>query len=168
MSDTIAESAANLGDAASNSTEPQPVVPEVAQVGEQSSSLSSGAVGSAEAGNADASTSLAGAATDATTGNVLLNAAPVISAPSLAGDTKTLTNVENDLNPLVPAAGTEGPPTSQLEAAQAEPEAEPLPRDAHLSLLASKLAAMRLKLINAERIAIDEFEQIVDHISAVI
>jgi hypothetical protein len=65
MSDPIAEAAANLNDAAPSSTEPQQSAPEVAPAGEPSSSPSSGEAGAGEVGNADASTSLAGAARDA-------------------------------------------------------------------------------------------------------
>lgn len=64
MSDPIAEAAANLNDAAPSSTEP--VVVQAA----------------AELPN-DAATPPAGAATPASTGNVLVNAAPVVDAPNV-------------------------------------------------------------------------------------
>ncbi|CAD6548714.1 hypothetical protein LMG28727_04880 [Paraburkholderia kirstenboschensis] len=135
MSDPIAE-AASLNDAAPSSTEPQQIAPDVPAepAVSQTPAVLQVAV---EAGNADAGTSPAGAAKPAVTGNVLLNASPVIDAPVLA-------------EPV------------------AEAESEPLPRESHLMLLAHKLAAMHSKLKNGERIVIDEFEQILGHIQAVL
>lgn len=101
-------------------------------------------------------------------GNVLVNETPIVDAPVLDGDTATLTNVENDLNPLVPAAGTEGAPASQLAAQAAEPEVEPLPRESHLMLLEAKFSAAVTKLRNAERVAVADLEAIWEHVKAVI
>lgn len=101
-------------------------------------------------------------------GNVLLNDAPVVDAPVLDGDTKTLVNVENDLNPLVPAAGTEGAPASQLAAQAAEPEVEPLPRESHLMLLEAKFSNAIAKLRNGERVFLDELDAIYAHVKAVL
>lgn len=64
MSDPIAEAAAQMSDAAPSSSEP--VAPQAA----------------AELPN-DASTPPAGAATPASTGNVLVNAAPLVDAPAI-------------------------------------------------------------------------------------
>lgn len=102
------------------------------------------------------------------TGNVLVNETPTADAPVLEGDSATVQNVENDLNPLVPAAGTEGAPASQLAAQAAEPEPEPLPRESHLMLLEAKFGAAVAKLRNAERVAVDEMEAIWVHIQAVL
>lgn len=140
MSDPIAEAAAQLSDAAPSSTEPQQPAPEVAPVGEPSSSLSSGGAGSGEAGNVAAGTPPAGAATPASTGNVLLNAAPVVDGPVI-----------------------------ETAAAEPVPEAaEPLPRESHLMLLEAKFGAAVAKLRNAERVAVADLEAIWEHIQAVI
>jgi hypothetical protein len=139
MSDPIAQAAEALS-AAPSSTEPLQVAPEVAPVGERSSLPSSGEAGSGDAGNADAPTSPAGAATPAITGNVLLNATPVVDAPVL----------------------------SDAAIEQPEPEAEPIPRESHLMMLEAKIAGFRAKLANAERVALDEFEAIIAHVKAVL
>lgn len=102
------------------------------------------------------------------TGNVLVNETQTFDAPVLAGDTATVTNVENDLNPLVPAAGTEGAPASQLAAAADEPEHEPLPRESHLMLLEAKFSAALAKLRNGERVFLDELDAIYTHVQAVL
>jgi hypothetical protein len=101
-------------------------------------------------------------------GNVLVNDTPTLDAPAVDGDTKTLTNVETQLNPLVPAAGTEGPPATQLAAQAEEPEVEPLSRDSHLMLLEAKFAIALAKLRNAERVAAEELDAIWQHVKAVI
>jgi hypothetical protein len=97
------------------------------------------------------------------TGNQLVNSGVTVDAPAVLVE-----NTERDLNPLVPAAGTEGPPASQL-AAQAElPEAEELPRESHLMLMESKFAAILAKLRNQERVAVDEMEAVYAHVKAVL
>lgn len=156
MSDPVAEAAAALAQqgAAPSSTEPVQA-PEVAQAGELATAAAAAAP-SADSSSTqaslppsestsevpnDAATLPAGAATPAVTGNVLLNAAPVVDAPVIDA----------------PAAVE---PVAEV--------AEPLPRESHLMLLEHKLAAMRAKLVNAERVTLDEFEQILGHIRAVL
>lgn len=151
MSDPIAEAAAHLSDAAPSSTEPQPAPDAGNAAGGASDAAPSEAVTSAPAApvsesagdspNADAGTSPAGAATPAITGNVLLNAAPVVDAPVLAA----------------PAAEQ-----------KPEPEAEPMAREWHLMSLEAKFASALAKLRNAERVSVYELESIYVHIKAVI
>jgi hypothetical protein len=86
---------------------------------------------------------LAVANASSATGNVLVNSAPV------------------EVNAQVAAA------TNVTSDASAE-TAEPMPRESHLLLLEHKLAAMHAKFKNGERIVIDEFEQILGHIKAVL
>jgi hypothetical protein len=88
-----------------------------------------------------AATPPAGAATSAATGNVLLNASPVVDTPVIEA----------------PAAAE---PMPRVTA--------PLPRESHLMLLEHKLAAMHAKFKTGERVALDEFEQILGHIRAVL
>lgn len=103
-------------------------------------------VSSAEVPNADANTSPAGAATPATTGNVLVNSTPTVDAPVI-----------------------DAPEPVAEPAAEAAAEAvEPLPRESHLMLLEAKFGAAVEKLRNAERIAVAELEAIWEHIKAVI
>jgi hypothetical protein len=160
MSDPIAEAAASLSDAAPSSTEPQQPAPEVAPAGEPSSSPSSGEAGSGEVGNADAGTSPAGAATPASTGNVLVNAAPVVDAPVLEAGTAATGEPSNTGADSV--APVDSSPTPTVDAA-----AE-LPRESHLMLLEAKFANALAKLRNAERVSVDELEAIYVHIKAVI
>jgi hypothetical protein len=81
------------------------------------------------------------------TGNVLVNETPTVEAPNVA--------------PAVDAGAQE---------AGAAPAAggDELPRESHLMLLEHKLAAMHAKFKTGERIVIDEFEQILGHIRAVL
>jgi len=59
--------------------------------------------------------------------------------------------------------------TASAGSSQASGEvAELLPRESHLMLLEHKLAAMHAKFKTGERIMIDEFEQILGHIMAVL
>jgi hypothetical protein len=94
---------------------------------------------SAELPNADAGTSPAGAATPASTGNVLVNAAPAVDAPVI-----------------------------DAPAAEPVAEVAELPRESHLMLLEAKFANALAKLRNAERVSVDELEAIYVHIKAVI
>jgi hypothetical protein len=147
MSDPIADAAAQPTDAAPSSTEPVQA-PEVAPAGELQESSAASITSatpepsSADSPNADASTSPDGAATPATTGNVLVNStstvdAPVIDAPAPA------------VEPVAEAV-------------------EPLPRESHLMLLEAKFAAALAKLRNGERVFIDELDAIYTHVKAVI
>jgi hypothetical protein len=111
---------------------------------------------SAEVPN-DAATPPAGAATPASMGNVLVNAAPVVDAP------------------VIDAPAAEPMPMSAEEHAalpdwvrNAQPPAAPLPRESHLMLLEAKFANALAKLRNAERVSVDELEAIYVHIKAVI
>jgi hypothetical protein len=153
MSDPIAEAAAQMSDAAPSSTEP--VVP----------------LAAAELPN-DASTQPAGAATPASTGNVLVNAAQAnYETITLANVAASNAAINANLaalagNMLVNAAPVVDAPA--LDAPAVELEADELPRESHLMLLEAKIAAFRAKLANAERVALDEFEAIVGHIKAVL
>jgi len=61
-------------------------------------------------------------------------------------------------------------PAADTTAKSSEPQGtgEELPRESHLLLLEHKLAAMHAKFKTGERIVIDEFEQILGHIKAVL
>jgi hypothetical protein len=65
-------------------------------------------------------------------------------------------------------------PTSQpvadttVKSSEPQGTGEELPRESHLLLLEHKLAAMHAKFKTGERIVIDEFEQILGHIKAVL
>lgn len=82
-----------------------------------------------------------------TTGNLLVNASPMVDTPN-----------------VVPAAD------AGAQEAGAAPVAggDVLPRESHLMLLEAKIAGFRAKLANAERVALDEFEAIVAHVKAVL
>jgi hypothetical protein len=90
------------------------------------------------------------------TGNVLVNETPVVDAPVIEtkqyADGSTATGVA---------------PLPDLSPAEQDATA-PLPRESHLMLLEHKLAAMHAKFKTGERIVIDEFEQILGHIKAVL
>ncbi|MFM0020899.1 hypothetical protein [Paraburkholderia azotifigens] len=82
-----------------------------------------------------------------TLGNVLVNSTPTVEAPNVA-----------------PAAD------AGAQEAGVAPTAggDELPRESHLMLLEAKLGMFRAKLVNAERVSLDEFEAIVGHIKAVL
>jgi hypothetical protein len=65
-------------------------------------------------------------------------------------------------------ASVEQPPATDSASAAAVGESAELPRESHLLLLEHKLAAMHAKFKTGERIVIDEFEQILGHIKAVL
>lgn len=132
MSDPIAEAAAQMSDAAPSSSEP--VVAQAA----------------AELPN-DAATPPAGAATPASTGNILVNAAPLVDAPVLEAGGALM-----------------GEPTGSDSLTPSTLTSDELPRESHLMLLEAKIASFRAKLANAERVALDEFEAIVGHVKAVL
>lgn len=142
MSDPIAQD-----DAAPSSSEPVQA-PEVAQAGESQESSAASTTSttpepsSAEVPNADASTLPAGAATPATTGNVLVNSTPTVDAPVIDAP-------EPAVEPVAEAV-------------------EPLPRESHLMLLEAKFANALAKLRNGERVFIDELDAIYTHVKAVI
>lgn len=149
MTDAIAQAAEALN-AAPGSAEPaqSPVAePEVGNV-PAVAAASATAPATAEVPNA-AATSPAGAATPASTGNVLVNGTPVV-----------------DPN-VVPAADAGAPVAGAAPVGGGDVAAE-LPRESHLMLLEHKLAAMHAKFKTGERVAIDEFEQILGHIRAVL
>lgn len=158
MSDPVAEAAAALAqhDAAPSSTEPVVLQPgesaTVTLTGPDAGEVTKQDV--AESPNA-AATLPAGAATPASTGNVLLNAGPVVDAPVI--ETKQYADGSS-------ATGVAPLP----DLSPAEQDAAELPRESHLMLLEHKLAGMRAKLVNAERVTLDEFEQILGHIRAVL
>lgn len=94
------------------------------------------------------------------TGNVLVNETPAVSAPVLEVGTAAPGESSNTgAASAEPAAPT---PTPMVDAA-----AE-LPRESHLMLLEHKLGIVRAKLVNAERVSLDEFEGILVHIRAVL
>lgn len=86
------------------------------------------------------------------TGNVLVNAGPMVDAP----------NVVNT------SGAGEITGASDVAPSDLPPETAALPRESHLMLLEHKLAAMHAKFKTGERIVIDEFEQILGHIRAVL
>lgn len=99
-----------------------------------------------------------GVATPASTGNVLLNGAPVVDSGNvLAGQAASSADLPSQATASVS-------PSNSVDTASAEP----MPRESHLMLLEHKLAGMRAKLVNAERLTLDEFEQILAHIRAVL
>jgi hypothetical protein len=166
MSDPIAEAAASLSDAAPSSTEPQQPAPEVAPAGEPSSSPSSGEAGSGEAGNADAGTSPAGAAMPASTGNVLVNAAPVVDGPNV--DTGTPGSAVPEISSSAPLISSDANAVNSGSQATGAEAGDELPRESHLMLIEAKFANALAKLHNAERVSVDELEAIYVHIKAVI
>lgn len=96
-----------------------------------------------------------------------MNAAPVSAdpAPPATGAVMTDAPVVTG-NVLVNSAPTVDAPVIDAPAVEEAP-AE-LPRESHLMLLEHKLAAMHAKFKTGERILIDEFEQILGHIRAVL
>lgn len=80
-------------------------------------------------------------------GNVLVNSTPTVEAPN-----------------VVPAADAGAPEAGAAPVAGGDE----LPRESHLMLLEHKLGIVRAKLINAERVSLDEFEGILVHIRAVL
>jgi hypothetical protein len=104
--------------------------------------------------------SAAPSSTEPVTGNVLVNDAPVMTAPEIA------TVVEPVISPSEPAPAVEAAiSTAASDAPQQETE---IPRETHLMMLEAKIAGFRAKLANAERVALDEFEAIVGHMKAVL
>jgi hypothetical protein len=112
---------------------------------------------SGEAPNAVA-TPPAGAAMPASTGNVLLNAAPVVDE----GNVQSAATASSPLPNSTPSA------PSSPERSTENSDLSELSRESHLMLLEAKIAAFRMKLANAERVALVEFEAIVGHIKAVL
>lgn len=162
MSDPVAEAAAQLaaapgepvtGNVLVNET-PVVAAPVVeagsASLGEESASATPSVSTIVENSSSDASQ----ASTQATDGNVLVNAAPLVDAP----------NVESTSG----VGETTGASVVVPSASSAEPEVAPLPRESHLMLLEAKIAGFRAKLANAERVALDEFEAIIAHVKAVL
>jgi hypothetical protein len=147
MSDPIAEAAAQMSDAAPSSTEP---------VAQQAA---------AELPN-DAPTLPAGAATPASTGNVLANAAPLVDAPNF--DTGTRGSLVPGISSSAPLTSSDANAVNSGSQATGAEAGDELPRESHLMLLEAKIAAFRAKLANAERVALDEFEAIVGHVRAVL
>lgn len=127
MSDPIAEAAASLSDGAPSSTEPAVVQAAVEQP----------------------VPAVIEPAIAPVTGNVLVNAGPVVDSPNVAG------------------AADGGAQTSTAGAAPVG-GGDALPRESHLMLLEAKIGIFRAKLANAERVALDEFESIVGHVKAVL
>lgn len=163
MSDPVAEAAAALAqhDAAPSSTEPVVLQPgesaTVTLTGPDAGEVTKEDV--AESPNA-AATLPAGAATPASTGNVLLNAGPVVEAPVVEVGSAEMG--ESSPSSVATAPAVMSSPTPSVDASA------DLPRESHLMLLEHKLAGMRAKLVNAERVTLDEFEQILGHIRAVL
>lgn len=151
-------SAGDAGNVAAAVEGGAPVTDVVAADGADADSLAAALNGSAMTDMV--ATAAVSTVSDLPRGNQLVNSGVTLDAPVLT--------VENDLNPLVPAAGTEGPPASQLAAQAALPEAEELPRESHLMLLESKFAAILAKLRNQERVAVDELEAVYAHVKAVL
>lgn len=114
-------------------------------------------------------------------GNVLVNSTPTVESPNVA---PAVDAGGQDPVGAAPAAGGDLPnvgaasaaPQSGPQADTAQPiaatasdtSADELPRESHLMLLEHKLGIVRAKLVNAERVSLDEFEAIVGHIRAVL
>jgi hypothetical protein len=94
----------------------------------------------------------------ASTGNVLLNAAPVVDE----GNVQSAATASSPLPNSTPSA------PSSPERSTENSDLSELSRESHLMLLEAKIAAFRMKLANAERVALVEFEAIVGHIKAVL
>jgi hypothetical protein len=92
------------------------------------------------------------------TGNVLVNDTPVVDAGNGQAAATAYSPQPNSTTsaPSSPEKSTENSDSSEL------------PRESHLMLLEHKLAAMHAKFKTGERIVIDEFEQILGHIRAVL
>ncbi|MDR7006082.1 hypothetical protein [Paraburkholderia strydomiana] len=104
--------------------------------------------------------SAAPSSTDPVTGNVLVNETPTMAAPEIAPVGEPV------ISPSEPAPAVEAATsTAASDAPQQETE---LPRETHLMMLEAKIAGFRAKLVNAERVALDEFEAIVAHVKAVL
>jgi hypothetical protein len=121
------------------------------------------------------------------TGNVLANSTPTAEAPNVApaadvggqeagaapaaggdsGNAQAAPVTPNSSEASFALAETSGTATDASIAGSAIGSAE-LPRESHLMLLEHKLAAMHAKFKTGERIVIDEFEQILGHIKAVL
>jgi hypothetical protein len=109
---------------------------------------------------------------------VLLNAAPVV-AEMLAASQKAgalgdqMFQQATNSGVIDPALAEQAQQAHDAFMAQAQKAAlavapPPMPRESHLMLLEHKLAAMYAKLKTGERVVIDEFEQILGHIKAVL
>jgi hypothetical protein len=94
------------------------------------------------------------------TGNVLVNAAPVVGEQ---GNVQVAVQSGTAVNSAIAE-----PVASQPSSASQSVAATELPRESHLMLLEHKLAAMHAKFKTGERIVVDEFEQILGHIRAVL
>jgi hypothetical protein len=99
------------------------------------------------------------------TGNVLVNETPVVAAPVVEAGTATVGEQSASATPTVSTTVENSSSDASQPSTQAETE---LPRESHLMLLEHKLAAMHAKFKTGERIVIDEFEQILGHIRAVL
>jgi len=144
MSDPIAEAAAQMSDAAPSSTEPGTI-----QNGDTFSGALSGV-----------------AVVMPVTGNVLVNAAPVVDAPNF--DTGTPGSLVPGISSSAPLTSSDANAVNSGSQATGAEAGDELPRESHLMLLEAKIAAFRAKLANAERVALDEFEAIVGHVRAVL
>ena len=100
-------------------------------------------------------------------GNVLVNETPVIAAPVMEAGTSTAGEIAAAPAEAAPVDTSATTSVPAVESA-ATPAAAELPRESHLMLLEHKLAAMHAKFKTGERIVIDEFEQILSHIKAVL
>lgn len=99
-------------------------------------------------------------------GEALPNGTPADSGtnPGSSGPASTESEAGNvDAGTAQPASS--GSDTSVQTASETGAD---LPRESHLLLLEHKLAAMHAKFMTGERIVIDEFEQILGHIKAVL
>jgi hypothetical protein len=98
------------------------------------------------------------------TGNVLVNAAPVVEGNVDTGTSGSTVPAISSSRPSINSDANVGESGSQATGA----EASDLPRASHLMLLEAKISGFRAKLANAERVALDEFEAIVGHVKAVL
>lgn len=100
-------------------------------------------------------------------GEALPNGTPADSGtnPGSSGPVSTESEAGNVDNL---AAALNGPAMTDMVATAAAATVSDLPRESHLMLLEHKLAMMHAKFMTGERIVIDEFEQILGHIKAVL
>lgn len=167
MSDPIAQAAEAMNH--------QAQAPEVAQLGEPAtSSESSTSAASVSDGNSPVASigltstdsqasSAAASSTDPTppAAGAILAAAPAadVHVPDVSPAPVT-GNVLVNSTPTVDAPVIDAPVVEEV--------ASELPHESHLMLLEAKIAMFRAKLVNAERVALDEFESIVGHVKAVL
>lgn len=120
---------------------------------------------------AEAAASLSGAAPS---GNVLVNETQVVNAAALEVGTAALGEQSAGIAMAEQPSTSSGQSVTIAEASSLVESdlpiaaADALPRESHLMLLEHKLGIVRAKLVNAERVSLEEFEGLLVHIRAVL